>query len=67
MKKVIRCKKCGERVIYKPCGFIRNTDYICGLNRKKVDLDDGCTFGYEGEPMTTIFKVDIDISGDACV
>lgn len=75
MKKVIRCKKCGERVIYNSWGFISDAVYICPLNMKKVDLDDGCTFGHEGKPIIATYKpttatlnYDIDdIITDACV
>lgn len=49
MKKVIRCKKCGERVLDYGVGFSKGIKLKCCYHNIDVDPDDGCTFGHEGD------------------
>lgn len=50
MKKIIRCKKCGERVLDYGVGFTKNVKLKCTYHDIDVDPDDGCTMGHEGDP-----------------
>ena len=51
MKKLLRCKKCKHRVIYRSIGFIRKDKHVCSFFDMHISLEDGCTFGTEGPPQ----------------
>lgn len=69
MKKIIRCKKCGERVVYFGTGFTKERTILCTKFDQEVDPDDGCTFGSEGDPIHKPVRYNIiaDISGHPAV
>lgn len=67
MKKVIRCKKCELCAELENCGFIKKITYICSRTDDEVSLDDGCTFGHEGDHMIGIDPVKVNISNNAIV
>lgn len=64
MKKVIRCKKCQERVEDYGVGFTNDFSLKCGYFQENVEPDDGCTFGKEGPSKYSIHRrVNVELGG----
>lgn len=68
MKKVVRCKKCSHRAIFSGCGFVKQRQLMCTIFHRDITLDDGCTFGEEGDPShKVVTNVDIFLNGHEAV
>lgn len=64
--KLVRCKKCSNRVIDKGVGFQPKKRLICSYFDKEVTPNDGCTFGSKGESSYSVKRpIPIDICGDS--
>lgn len=67
-KKVVRCKKCENRVPIHQIGFIQDDKLHCVQFDIPVDKDDGCTFGNEGDPTHKMVQnIEVDISDHVTV
>lgn len=64
VKKIIRCKKCSNRIVIRNAGFLGNVEHHCKFLRCEIDLDDGCTFGEEGSPITGSSAPDVYLTSD---
>lgn len=63
MKKLTRCKKCGNRVKITPVGFTSKTRYFCSEFKRYISLEDGCTFGHEGDYIVGTEEPNVYLSG----
>ena len=59
----MNCRRCGNRGILLPVGFHGSTRNWCLELGRWVELDDGCTWGAEGDPQT-LTAVDFDVTID---
>lgn len=67
-KKIVRCKKCKQRVPNNSIGFVKSNELCCSEFDRLVDKDDGCTFGQEGDPIyKTVSNIRALIEGEAAV
>lgn len=67
MKPVIRCSKCGNAALKLGVGFTNPSELICTQRSGTVEPDDGCTFGFLGEPTTAVHDYEIDLGNAAAV
>ena len=65
MSEVVRCSKCGNRVVAYPVGFESKCRLHCSRFYMEVDDNDGCTFGHVGEATTGTYAPEVVITGQS--